>query len=514
MKNYLHTRLQLVLIVIAIFCFFTTEARAQEAGDAGNADGISADPPSMDEHLYKLCYFLLWESIDKEDMDENYRKNADFMVSLYCANRSASWADFSIHPYRKAPTKKERWSYGTGFINAFQGKHDPLISLISVQLAYASDKQPNKVMAPTRKVRSFAQAVIDGDYPPFAKAHAAAQLRQAILVGDMGKPNEEEVRQEVLDLQAFIIDQIQLMLDVGIDDLPPSIDEQAILLVFDKLITNGSSLWGISKFLYYEKFQVLAESLDVQECAYPWVGLILKGIYHNDCHHLMGRDKVIPVLDGKFHGMTREQHFREAEDSYNAAWELDSTKMFCAFHQMRLNNYNPKGFRKWFWKGHETNGVVVPGIYRMYRNYIFPGRKDADIREVLDFAYKMVDSNRFDTSIPDQFYYVIWYVRERLRRTDYREDKQFFEYLSRYCNGRAKSKRSVRGPDYWKSAIAIGALFTGREEIGTEMIEALGDRFDPEAKQESGVWKSELRARLSDLGIEVKEKKIDKEDKE
>lgn len=507
MENCLYIRLQFVLIISMLFCFFAVEIRAQEEADAGNIVGFSADPPSMDEHLYKLCYFLLWESIDKEGMDENYRKNAEFMISLYCANRSAGWADFSILPYRKAPTKKERWSYGTGFVNAFQGKHDPLVALISVQLAYASDKQPNKVMAPAHKVRSFSQAVIDGDYPPFAKAHAAAQLRHAIMIGDLGRPNEEEVRQEVLDLQSFIIDQIQLMLDVGIDGLPPHIDEQAILEVFEKLITNGATLWGVSKFLYYEKFQVLAESLDVRECAYPWVGLILKGIYHNDCHHLMGRNNAIPLLDDKFHGMTREQHFHEAEDSYNAAWELDSKKMYCAFHQMRLHNYKPDGYRKWFWKGHETNGIVIPGIYRMYRNYILPKQKDADIREALDFAYKMVDSDRFDTSIPDQFYYTIWHIRERLRRTDYREDKQFFEYLTRYCNGRAESKRSKAKPDYWKSAIAIGALFTGHEKLGVEMIEALGGRFDPEAKQESGVWKSELRARLSDLGIEVKEEK-------
>ena len=482
------------LALLALSAAATAPAHAQDAEAQDPAPVVQ-----MGDQMHDLLVHMLWESVDKQGLSEHARVEAELMARQYARYRSNGWRAQGVVAREGVFEPGQLRGLGNYYTRTYADQDQPLYMLMALQFRHSFRDDPIRTSADPDTLRPLVNSIVEGDYSDFVKAYALSVLRSAILVRYRHREDGWQEAQQLDDLHESILDYVQAIATEGIEGLPESVDEPALLEAFLHMIENDYASWPDPRDAYFLLYDRMQRSLDIDEMAYPWIGEMIRGIAHLEIYYWVhwGRGE---LKDGRYAGRTLREHLDMARESLEAAWERHQDRPHACFHLMRLHWSDRDEFERWFQAGHDVNGLVIPAMYRIYREHTEPQRGVGEIGPVMQYAYDMVDSGRFDTPIPEQFYWTITIQHGRFNRTDYRQHERFFEYLTRYCEGRSAAEDDARGEAYWRSAIAIGALFTGNAEQGMQMIADLGDQFDISAARESAVWQNELTERLNELG--------------
>ncbi len=488
-------------------------AQQEQAGPAAEVRPQSEPAPRMTQRLYELYHYYFWENLNKQvfeksDYSEQYVKDAEAVIDQFCRHLTSSWNNqFLKNPNPPQPAR-ECIEMAGRFLERYD-KHEPLSFLIACNMYFAPSMSSSSSMyyldiceLDPGLIRETVEQLVTNGYPRFVEIYGRAFLRHVLLRSTYNFAQaKSEARDEAFEQHGIMVDTIYGLLLEGCEAQPGGLDEQALYEAIKRFWCMDDSAISDKYDRFGREFALLDRSLDKPDMKHAWVALIFQAYYHNEVLIDIQRGSAKRDADGKYHGLTFGEHQQAALAVINAAWEMYPDRPHAAFFGMNVSmGISPDAVHEWFKKGDEINGLVIPGMYGNYCNWLM--HRGDDYKQMLDFACSMVEGGRFDTEIPDQMYWTMWRIHQRTGKFPYFEHEGFYEHFKKYCEGRAANPTDTKGQKYWNSALFFAAVACGQDEEAQKVLANNGNFLDPGAAQvlsmtseEAGRLWSELQER-------------------
>ncbi|MFK7789900.1 MAG: hypothetical protein AB8C95_10475, partial [Phycisphaeraceae bacterium] len=431
----------IVMVGFFLMTFVSTIQAEQDTLATMPKEATPREPvKQMTQRLYELNYFYFWVNLHKQvfadsDYSEQYIKDAEAVIDQFCRHLAKPWSSQFLKNPHEPMSPDESVAIAGMFLERYE-KHEPLSFLIACNIYFASKTSSNftdRCDVDPDLIREPVEHLITEGYPRYVEIYGRSFLRHVLLTtgGDYIQ-SKQDAHAEAFEQHSIMVDTIYGLLSEGCEVRPKGLDEQA-------LFENLKYFWCLdqhafdSKFdLFNREFALLDRTLERPEIKHAWVAMIFQAYYHNEMLYQIQRGWGRPDADGKYYGLTYQEHQESSLAILNQAWDMHPERPHAAFFAMNLSMaISQKAAKKWFEKGNGIDGLVLPGLYGNYRDYLL--RRDTDVEEMLDYAYRMVDSGRFDTIIPDQMYMTILHLNRRTGGFPYFKHENFYEHFKKYC---------------------------------------------------------------------------------
>ncbi len=243
--------------------------------------------------------------------------------------------------------------------------------------------------------------------------------------------------------------------------------------------------------------QRLYEAVAAQKGADPWVVEMVGGIHHlTAAWHYRGRGlaHTVPEDGWKKFG----EHSDLARKHLAKAWELRPDLPEAAAYMIRLTMgsgpvESGETIRTWFDRAVEAQFDYEPA----YERYLWAlsRRWGGSVEEQYQFGLECLQTNRFDTTVPQQFYWAVHMITWREGRPDFWSEEGAYEKLRTLFEAVLKEPSMARSHDAWRTIYAGAAWRTGHYDDAKRMFDAVGDGLRTEFLEEPfGVSADHARA--------------------
>lgn len=376
----------------------------------------------------------------------------DDLVTEYLDGQAAQFANHNAKVKNQVPvvTSGDRMNELAVLAGELQCT-DPLVNYVSLIHIKTQDDHY------LERARSAYEGMLTSGYPINRKLHAAWRL-MTILEGRGLEDEVQRIERVWVDLMCH-----------AVEDPTRSLQDQYYLFWAHRDALTDDT--------YLQRWAEVCRRIDVAEPANPWLVGAICGYYHVEAGwEVRGSGYARTVTDEGWKGF--REHLNLAREHLVKSWDIAPQFPDVAGRMITVSTgLSDRQERLWFEKAVSSQFDYYPA----YTNYLWSIRPrwHGSLDQMYAFGVECLDTDRFDTRVPEVFYKAMLDLYSETDDYSYWKRPGVYENFIRYYDGKKHGPGGEDNQPWWDSMKAAIAWRLHKYDLAARQMEQMGDAFNP-----------------------------------